>query len=419
MTRLQPAESAARAAAAPGTCEVCGSDSLSPVLDLGAHPLCDDLVPVGDPRQCEEFPIQIDLCTRCVTAHQRHQVPKRTLFPPSYHYRSRFTADVLSGMDALVASVESRLPRGLTGLSVLDVGCNDGSLLDRFAARGARTIGIEPTDASRDAAGREHEVHCRYFDPESARLIRDRHGAPDVVTFTNVFAHIENLPQLVSSLRTLCSDRTLIVIENHYLGAVIDRHQFDTFYHEHPRTYSVRSLEHVARSLSMAVRAVEFPSRYGGNVRVMIGGAAGEPPGRAWAGGHDPEEDFPARMRSMQAIVERWRASTRERIERLASAHGPLPAKAFPGRAAILVKLLGLGAEHLRATYEKPGSPKIGHYIPGTRIPILTDDQFPTAAPVAINLAWHISREIRDYLRSRGYAGEVIDILDPASLGTG
>ena len=57
-------------------CEVCGSHDLAQVLDLGEHPLCDDLVPVGDPQNCQVFPIKIVYCKVCETAHQQFQVPK-------------------------------------------------------------------------------------------------------------------------------------------------------------------------------------------------------------------------------------------------------------------------------------------------------------------------------------------------------
>ena len=74
-------------------CEVCGNTELKSVLDLGLHPMCDDLVPVGEDRICNEYPIEILFCKNCNTAHQRFQVPKEDLFPATYHYRSRFTAE--------------------------------------------------------------------------------------------------------------------------------------------------------------------------------------------------------------------------------------------------------------------------------------------------------------------------------------
>ncbi|HSW83089.1 MAG TPA: class I SAM-dependent methyltransferase [Usitatibacter sp.] len=404
------------------SCEVCGNNELEPVLDLGRHPLCDDLVAVGDDRVCVEYPIEILFCPKCATAHQRFQVPKRELFPNTYHYRSRFTADVLNGMSALADACEARLGT-LQGKLVLDVGCNDGSLLDFFRKKGARTVGIEPTDAYRDALGKGHDIVNGFFAPQGAREIRAKHGSPDVVTFTNVFAHIENLPEVIESLKALMSPQTMLVIENHYLGAVLDRHQFDTFYHEHPRTYSLTSFLHIAKSLGVELTGVEFPARYGGNIRVFMGGP------KVATKGDSPSVDeslarearYGERLRRMPAEVERWKASMGTRVRELVARNGKLAGKAFPGRAAILVKLLGLDSDAIFAVHEKPGSMKIGHYIPGTRIPIRSDDDFfalREKPPVMLNLAWHISAEIAGYLRKQGYTGQVIDILDPREFSS-
>ena len=101
--------------------------------------MCDDLVPIGSTRSCKQYPIEILFCLNCKTAHQRFQIPKEELFPSNYHYRSRFTADVLDGMKKLVESCSEKFD-ALNDLKVLDIGCNDGSLLD-FAERGATTLG--------------------------------------------------------------------------------------------------------------------------------------------------------------------------------------------------------------------------------------------------------------------------------------
>lgn len=405
------------------TCEVCGNKQLTPVLDLGMHPMCDDLVPIGESRICREYPIDIIYCDVCRTAHQRFQVPKQELFPRTYHYRSRFTADVLSGMKNLVESCEQRFGK-LSGKRVLDIGCNDGSLLGFFRDKGAVTIGIEPTDACLDAKERGHITYNGYLSNEVASEVVASHGNPDFIVFTNVFAHIENLTEVLQSLRKLMAPHTVIVIENHYLGAVLDGNQFDTFYHEHPRTYSYTSFNHIAHSLGVSLSEVEFPSRYGGNIRVFLG------PANAGTSGHtaasqevlDREAQFLQRFEFLRQNVNTWRENKKESIAEHVRLHGKLRAKAFPGRAAILVKLLGLDHDLISAVHEKPGSMKIGHYLPGTRIPILSDDDLfalEDKSKPLLNLAWHIPNEIRGYLVAHGYTGPIIDIVSPEDFAQG
>jgi SAM-dependent methyltransferase len=395
-------------------CEVCGGTDLRSVLELGDHPMCDDLIPVGDERVSAAYPISISYCATCRTAHQNFQIPKQTLFPETYHYRARHTADVLNGMRQLVERCKSQLG-SLEGLKVLDIGCNDGSLLSIFAEHGAKTFGIEPTGAALDARAAGHEITQDFLTPAIAEAFVAKHGQPDIVTFTNVFAHIEDLSSVVRAVKTLMGPKTLLVIENHYLGAVLDLNQFDTFYHEHPRTYSLTSFKYIASSLGGAIVAAEFPARYGGNIRVMIqrldGGATAAPDLDAQLAA---EEKFGARLDEMSARIPLWRATKRDALNAIVSEHGPLPGKAFPGRAAILVKLLELDETMVSAVYEKPGSMKVGHYLPGTRIPIRSDDDFsdrPSKEAPLLNLAWHISNEIHAYMRRQGFQGQIIDIL--------
>ena len=404
------------------TCEVCGSERLVTVLDLGLHPMCDDLVEVGDSRVCREYPIEILYCERCYTAHQRFQIPKQELFPNTYHYRSRFTADVLEGMAGLVESCEKKLG-SLAGKMVLDIGCNDGSLLDVFKAKGAKTIGIEPTAAFRDAEQKGHITYNGFLSEEIAAGIVAAHSKPDIITFTNVFAHIENLGEVLSAVKRLMAPQTAIVIENHYLGAVLDGNQFDTFYHEHPRTYSYTSFVHIARSLEIPLTGVEFPSRYGGNIRVFMGTSVADSDQTADLDALTKKESgFRERFDVLQSSIERWAKTKKVFLAEQIRARGKLRAKAFPGRAAILVKLLGLDENSISTVYEKPGSLKIGHYLPGTHIPIASDDDLfalPDQTKPLLNFAWHIPREIREYLVTHGYKGPIIDILHAEDFAVG
>jgi len=397
------------------SCEVCGNINLFSVLNLGLHPMCDDLVRVDDDRVCKEYPIEILFCKECLTGHQRYQVPKDELFPSSYHYRSRFTADVLKGMESLVAATLDRYTKD-QNLKILDIGCNDGSLLDFFKNSGAVTIGIEPTDAYKDAKEKGHITYNNFLSEALAESIVNTHGRPDIITFTNVFAHIENLSEVLSSLKILMKSDTMIVIENHYLGAVLERSQFDTFYHEHPRTYSYTSFLHMAKSLEIDVIDVEFPSRYGGNIRVFLGNETLFKCPNTFNKELlvKKEGHFFDDFHILNKNINSWVANKTILIDDLIKKHGAIKAKAFPGRAAILIKMLKLDTNHISGVFEKPGSLKIGHYLPGTRIPIYSDDDFfvlnDKELPI-INLAWHISKEINTYMSNVGFKGDVIDIL--------
>ncbi|MDI1311675.1 class I SAM-dependent methyltransferase [Prosthecobacter sp.] len=398
------------------TCHVCASTLPPPVLDLGMQPLCDDLVPIGDARETVKYPIQISLCPVCLTAHQVYQVAKETLFPKSYHYRPRFTLDVLNGIKSLVAEHQAEFGT-VSGKLACDIGCNDGSLLNYFNQAGARTCGIEPTDAALEATAGGHHVIQGYFNVDSATRLVAEVGYPDVISFTNVFAHIESLEDTITALKLMVHEGTIIVIENHYLGSVLATGQFDTFYHEHPRTYSYRSFEFIARSLGGEVLFASFPKRYGGNIRVCIGNfnRSNRHPKREFSTvGLRDESDFPADLAQMQKLVDLWLAETKQQLQKLKDEGLVLCGKGYPGRASILINLLGVTEDEHLCVYEKPESLKLDHYLPGTRIEIVSDQLWMGGAhhpPAILIWAWHIVDEVESYLREHGYRGRIFTPL--------
>jgi SAM-dependent methyltransferase len=386
-------------------CEVCGGSFGGITLDLGSHPLCDDLTPIGSDQNVPKFHQLVSLCEHCLTAHQMVPVEKELLFKPSYHYRAALTKDVLSGMLSLVQSLENELRPFEKSLTVLDIGCNDGSLLGIFKdVYECTTIGVDPTGAILESEGKVDFKFNEYFTDVTATLIRRIAPAVDLITFTNVFAHIENLPGLLENLNTLIGASTTLVIENHYLGAILNGNQFDTFYHEHPRTYSLRSFQNIAASLGLIITNVEFPSRYGGNIRVTMKKFGLE----ADLSQYSAQEDrFLDSFLALQNAYDAWRSHSLVVIAKIRD-RGLMYGKALPGRAVMLISALGISEKMMPKVFEQPKSPKVGNYVPGTKIEIQSDDDLLELNPeVLIVWSWHIVDEIVKYLDLLGYRGEI------------
>jgi len=392
-------------------CEICNGKNLPVVLNLGKHPLCDDLIKVGSNKKSKFYKIEVIFCKNCITAYQKYQVPKKKLFPPSYHYRSKFTKDVISGLQDVVKN--SKIFSGsLKDKVVLDIGCNDGSLLDIFKKEKSITIGIEPTNSADEARVKGHKIYKSYIDLKTISNLKKSYPKIDIITFVNVFAHIENLSELIQNLKKLLSRETILVIENHYLGSIIEKKQFDTFYHEHPRTYSFKSFIKISKLLGTNIISYKFPKRYGGNIRVIFSNKIKKK--LNFDKIINQEKKYFLNIKKLSKDIEVWRERKLKIINSLVKKFGPLPAKAFPGRAAILIKLLDLNERHISKIFERDKSIKIGNYAPGTKIPIVSDvhlKKIDKDVPI-INFAWHISKEIKNYLKKDSVKNKVIDILN-------
>ena len=392
-------------------CEVCGNNKLESVLNLGNHALCGDLIKISSKKINIKYPINILFCQNCVTAHQKYQVNKIKLFPKSYQYRAKMTNDVLNGMLNLINFIKKN-NINLKKVKVIDIGCNDGSLLNFFSKYTKYTYGVEPTDASKDIS-KKHKVFKCYFNKANAKKIKRKYGTFDIITFTNVFAHIEDLNQLIDSLKIISNDKTKFVIENHYLGAIIDNFQFDTFYHEHPRSYSLTSFKYIADKLDCSILNFDFPERYGGNIRVIISkNKILNYQKQKFLNVLNKEKKFFYRIKKFKSKINLWQKDLTLKLKKLNKKYGKIRAKAFPGRAAIPIEMLKKSEKYISMVYEKDNSLKIGYYVPGTRIKIVKDSELnvDNKAPI-INLAWHINSEIKKYLKDIGVKSKIFPII--------
>ena len=396
-------------------CQVCSNKNLKQILDLGNQPLCDDLKKKGVGKK---YKTKIIFCDKCFTAFQKYNVDKKILFHKNYHYRARNTKDVVNGMKELANSALKKIHKS-GRINVLDIGCNDGTLLDIFKKKGCKTYGIEPTNAFKDAHKKGHKIFNCFFNYKNAKKIKKQIKDVDIISFTNVFAHIDDLDELLKSLKIMLNKNTMVVVENHYLGEVIKKNQFDTFYHEHPRTYSLNSFLHIAERIKLRIEDVQFVKRYNGNIRVFLKNKNKKNNIKVKKFISN-EKKLIKLVYSFQNKLHMWRVRKKIEIINIVKKNGPISAKAYPGRAAKIINLLGLNKDFISSVYEKKMSLKIGYLVQGTNIPIISDELFirrNNKKKIILNLAWHIDKEIKNYLKKElNFKGKVIDTLSKKEI---
>ena len=398
-------------------CQICNKKRLSKFLDLKQQPLCDDLQ--KKPKKNKFYKLEINFCKNCLTAFQKYNIDNKKLFPKNYHYRAANTKDVLMGMDNFVSEIKN-IKKILDNKTILDIGCNDGSLLNIFKKKGCKTFGIEPTNAAYEAKGKGHIIFNNYLNKKIAKKIKKKIKKIDIITFTNVFAHIENFKELIDSLKILIDKETLIVIENHYLGEVLKKNQFDTFYHEHPRTYSLNSFYKISKLLSLNIFNFNFVKRYNGNIRIFLTYKENPKIKRKLMKSLKNEKKLLIKIKSFQKRINTWKIKKKIQLEKLSNMYGPISGKSFPARASIIINLLKLDTKIISSIFEKNRSLKINKYVPGTDIKILKDSNFSKIErkkPILINFAWHIPREINNYVRNKlRYNGKILNIISPSDF---
>ena len=392
-------------------CDVCKAKLSPNVLSLGAQPLCDDLKKIGSSKKNKLYKIELKLCKNCLTINQLHKIDQKVLFPRKYNYRAALTKDVQKGMDDFTNKVSKLIKK--KNKTVLDIGCNDGSLLNFFKKKGFKTFGIEPTNAHEDCS-KNHKIFNEYFTKKTVTKILSKNKFIDVVTFTNVFAHIPDFQELIKNLKLLIPNINYLVIENHYMGSIFKTDQFDTFYQEHPRTYSVKSFHIISKILGIKIKKIEFPKRYGGNIRVYMSNNNNK-------SNFDiskiikKEKKFHKKFLGLQNKINIWKENKNSLIKSLIQKGYTIYGKAFPGRASILVNLLKIDKDKMNCIFEQNNSPKNFHYAPGTKIPILPDSNMKNILKknsVIINFSWHISNEIKKYLKKMNIRNKIINIIE-------
>jgi len=402
-------------------CMVCDSTDLERVPFRGYLPPVNPIPPQGStPREQPAYPALLLRCTKCQLAQLGLVVDPGILFPPEYPYSSGTTKILRENFAELYTDCAAVVQLKPTDL-VVDVGSNDGTLLINFKNGGHRVFGVEPSDMGKVAIEKGIPSLIAFFGPEAAAKVREQHGRATIVTATNVFAHIENVHEIVASVIDMLDDKGVFISESHYLLSLVETLQYDTVYHEHLRYYSLHSLQYLLAMHGLEVVRVKRIPTHGGSIRVYSARKGVYPVDASVAEALQAEVDFGLLDGSVFAEFKRRVTQSKLDIMKLL---GELKAQGksivgigAPSRASTLISYLGIDDGILDAVLEVLGSYKIGKYMPGTLIPVVDEGMlFRDAPDCALLLSWHIADELIPKLRAKGYTGQFIVPLPHARI---
>lgn len=397
-------------------CQICGSEDLELIIDLGEHPPCDSLLRETQLSEKEKFyPLRFLRCRKCGLAQIDHVVAPEELFYLDYPYRTGITESLRLNLHAMASKLVEDLDIE-RGSLVIDIGSNDGTLLQGFKSQGMNVLGVEPTNVAKLAIEAGIPTIQKFFGEALAKKIRVEHGQASVVTAANLFAHVPNLGDLIRGVSELLPDKGIFLTESHYLLNLIQTAQYDTIYHEHLRYYSLKPLLLLMDSYDFTVVDAELIPNYGGSIRIYsIKGKGHQTSDRLKRLLQEEEE---AMLYDSQTYVQFRERAIRSRLDlhtlltELRDQGKRVVGLGCPGRCSTLLNFSDVGTELLPYIAEQSNSLKLGLFLPGKHIPVVDEEIiFEENPDYVLMLPWHYASAILKHLRRKGLRSKVITPL--------
>jgi len=379
------------------SCRSCSRPDLTTILSFGKTPLANALLTREQLDEIEPtYELDLVFCPSCSLVQITETVPPEELFR-EYFYLSSFSETLLSHSEENVQQlIESR---NLNSNSlVIEIASNDGYLLQYYKRAGVPILGIEPARNIAEKAERSGiPTLCEFFDAELAqKLVADGTRAA-VIHANNVLAHVADLNGFVRGLSLLLKDTGVAVIEVPYVKDMIDRHEFDTIYHEHLCYFSLTALNHLFRRHNLIIENVKHLSIHGGTLRIYARKQNGiEMPAvvddmltqeAKWVGNRDFYRGFGAKIEGLRSELLTMLSKLKAEGKRIA-VYGA------SAKGSTLMNYFGIGRTQLDFVVDR-NTIKQGHYTPGTHLPIYSPAALLKEKPdYVLLLTWNFADEI-------------------------
>jgi SAM-dependent methyltransferase len=397
------------------TCRFCQAGLQRTFVDLGMSPLCESFLTQEQLNQTEPFyPLHAYVCEECFLVQVEEYVGPERIFS-EYAYFSSYSRAWLEHAKSYTDMIVSRL--GLDHTSqVIELGSNDGYLLQYFMARGIRVLGVEPAgNVAAAAIAKGVPSTTRLFGLETARELLAEGHHPDLIVGNNVLAQVADLNGFVAGMKKLLKPGGVITMEFPHLLRLMDENQFDTVYHEHFSYFSLMSTERIFAAHGLTLFDVEEMWTHGGSLRIYARHQedAARPVGPRVRALLAREKtvglDRPDRY---AAFAEQVRETKRRLLEFLIGAKRQgksIAGYGAPGKGNTLLNYCGIRTDFLDYTVDR-NPYKHGRFTPGTHIPIYPPEKILETRPdYVLILPWNLKDEIMEQMSAvQSWGGQFV-----------
>lgn len=380
-------------------CRTCGSKNLTLILDLGKTALANDFL---NPEEVAGYkislPLRLVLCTDCSLVQLADTVDPKVLYS-----RYAYITSTSKTMDAHLAGQSAHLlatGKLGRGAKVLEIASNTGVFLKKFQEHGCDVLGVEPATNIADVAVKTGiPTRNEFFNAANARKLRTDWGAADLILGRHVFAHIDDLHDLLAGLEAISHPGTLVAFEVPYLVDFFEHTEYDTIYHEHLSYVSVRAVEALVKESPFALSRIDHYPIHGGSILFHLQHrSSGMKPHASVAAALAKEKQLalidPAAWRPFAERVARIRSELPALIRQLKSEGKRIIGYGASAKGNTLLNTCGLTKREL--DYIIDNTPfKQNKIAPGSGIPVRPPETLLADQPdYALLLAWNFAKEI-------------------------
>lgn len=216
------------------------------------------------------FELEVGFCPNCTMVQLGELVDRERMFHNHYPFYSSTSARMAVHFQRFAELVRENYLKSSDPF-VVEIGSNDGIMLQHFQRAEIRHVGVEPSsNVAQVAIDKGIRTVCRFFDEDLAREIVAEFGQADAVLGANVMCHIPYLHSVAAGVKQLLKPHGVLIFEDPYLGDIVERTSYDQIYDEHAFYFSVSSISHVFEQYGLEVVDLMPQSVHGGSMRYVV-----------------------------------------------------------------------------------------------------------------------------------------------------